>query len=456
MSMLRLTIFTLTMALLIGTGCSDDSSTETSDCVEVTPTYTYTIVDTNQTLCYDATTGSSVTCSGTGQDGAYSGNQPSYSSCNSGTVVVDNNTGLMWQASSDTDGVDGLNDDDKMTRDEAVTYCDELTYGTYSDWRLPSVKELYSIYLMSGQDLSGIPGATTNGTSVDTTGYDPFIDTDYFDVGYGDTDAGERIIDGQYASTTTNPSQIMSGITNSLENAFFGLNFVDGHLKSYESDVTGATYYVRCVRDNSDYGTNSFTDNGDSTVTDSATNLMWWQNDSAASDFTDAISQCESDTTTGGHSDWRLPNIKELQSIIDYTKSPGETSSAAINASYFNTASLTNENGDTDYAYYWSSTALLNYLGTGKKGAYITFGRGMGYITGFDDVHGAGAQRSDYKTVAGQTASSPTTYTTGDVNSDFGALIPPGNTNTYVYTSGPQGDILRAGYNYVRCVRDAN
>ncbi len=446
-------VLIISIGMIIGlvVGCSSDDETistiSVTDCVSVTPTYDYTIVDTNQTLCYDESSGAVVTCTDTGQDGEYSGNQPSYSLCNSSTVVVDNNTGLMWQASSDVDGVSGLTTSDKMTRDTAATYCSDLTYGTYTDWRLPSTKELYSIYLFSGEDLSAKTGATTNGTAVDTTGVEPFIDTDYFDIGYGDTDNNERIIDGQYATSTLNITQVMSGISETLVDAFFGVNFADGHVKSYEADATAtndADYYVRCVRGNTSYGTNNFTNNGDGvTVSDSATNLMWQKGDNTSTDFGDAITVCENDTT-GSYTDWRLPNIKELHSILDYTNSPSGTSSPAIDTTYFTSTSFTNEAGDSDWGYYWSSSALLNYLGEGDKGGYITFGRGMGYINAITDVHGAGAQRSDYKTVAGRDADAVTSVT-ADATCTFG---------TTAYKKGPQGDIIRVANNYVRCVRD--
>jgi hypothetical protein len=441
-------IFVVTFAVSV-TSCSDDSSDESSDCVDVSTTYTYTIIDTDQTTCYNSTSGASEDCSGSGQDGEYTGIQTSYSLCSDNSVVIDNNTGLMWQASSDTDGVDGLDDDDKMTYSDGTSYCSDLTLDGYSDWRLPSIKELYSIYLMSGQDISGLTGATTNGTYVDTTGYPSFIDTDYFDVGYGDTDAGERIIDGQYLSSTVNVSQVYSTISSGYVDAFFGLNYVDGHLKSYEKDASGmntATYYVRCVRGNTSYGVNDFEDNSDGTITDHATNLMWQQDDISTSEFDDAITQCAG-SSTGGYSDWRVPNIKELHSIVDYTESPGYTSNPALDTDYFNiTTGLKNEEGDDDYPYYWSSTALVGSSGKGDSAAYLTFGRGMGYIdgTGFLDVHGAGAQRGDFKDPSVQAANSDS-YA-ADANSSFGG--------TTAYSSGPQGDIRRAGFNYVRCVRD--
>ncbi len=52
-------------------------------------------------------------------------------------------------------------------------------------------------------------------------------------------------------------------------------------------------------------------------VTDTATGLMWMKSDQGAlKNWTDALSHCE-DLTLGGYSDWRLPDIKELESLID-------------------------------------------------------------------------------------------------------------------------------------------
>ena len=38
-----------------------------------------------------------------------------------------------------------------------------------------------------------------------------------------------------------------------------------------------------------------------------------------------------------GYADWRLPDVKELQSILDYTRSPGTTGSAAIDPVFSST-----------------------------------------------------------------------------------------------------------------------
>ena len=56
-----------------------------------------------------------------------------------------------------------------------------------------------------------------------------------------------------------------------------------------------------------------------------------------------------------GHADWRLPNAKELQSIVDYTRSPDTTASAAIDP-LFTCTGITNEAGKADYPFYWTST----------------------------------------------------------------------------------------------------
>jgi uncharacterized protein DUF1566 len=73
---------------------------------------------------------------------------------------------------------------------------------------------------------------------------------------------------------------------------------------------------------------NRFTDNRDGTVTDNCTGLMWQKDtadvngdgrstDQDFSTWCHALEYCY-DLSFAGHNDWRLPNVRELQSIVDY------------------------------------------------------------------------------------------------------------------------------------------
>lgn len=382
----------------------------------------YAIVDTNQTSCYNSSTGNSTPCTGLGHDADYTANQPSYSLSSDGQTVTDNITGLVWTQSSDIND-DGVVDyDDKLFQPDAVSYCENLTIGGRSDWRLPSVKEAYSLILFSGKDASNYQGT-------DTSTLVPFLDS-VFDWAFGDLDsASDRIIDGQYASTDLYVSTTMNG-----NSTMFGVNYVDGRIKGYPT--TTKEYYVRCVTGNVSYGTNDFTDNSDQTISDNATGLMWQKDDSDSHHWDDAISQCES-ASTATYNDWRLPNVKELQSIVDYTVSPDSHDQAAINA-IFNSSEIVNEEGEDDWGFYWSSTTHVDNDGDGSNATYVSFGRALGYMnSNILDVHGAGSQRSNDKV---------------NVSTEPGAQSASGSDDIFYY-KGPQGDILRTN-NKVRCVRD--
>ncbi len=379
--------------------------------------YTYPVVDTGQTECYDNS--SHITCPDAGaafygQDAQYDGNQPGYTDHGNGTIT-DNVTGLMWSQSPDTNGDGLITAADKLTYAQALAGAAAFNLAGYTDWRLPTIKELYSLILFDGLDPSGPPG---NSITVI-----PFIDTRYFEFAYGDTTAGERTIDAQFASSTRYVSTTMHG-----DETMFGVNFADGRIKGYGLTGPGGkdekTFFVLYVRGNTAYGQNSFVDNGDGTITDHATGLMWQQVDSGAGlDWAGALSYCEN-TATAGYTDWRLPNAKELQSIVDYSRSPDTTGSAAIDP-LFSVTAFTNEAGQPDYPFYWSSTTHANLTG-GQNAAYVSFGRALGYMhTGWLDVHGAGTQRSDPKS---------------------------GNSANYPTGHGPQGDAIRID-NYARCVR---
>ncbi len=216
------------------------------------------------------------------------------------------------------------------------------------------------------------------------------------------------------------------------------MNFADGRIKGYPPSIgngalsgsfSASTFYVYYVRGNSAYGVNDFKDNGDGTVTDAATTLMWSQADSKVGmDWEHALAWVQKKNAANylGHSDWRLPDVKELQSIVDYSRSPSATNSAAIDP-VFSATSPTNEGGTSDYGAYWSSTThVAAGREMGSEAAYVCFGRCMGKMFGlWMDVHGAGAQRSDPKA---------------------------GDASAYSGGRGPQGDAIRIS-NFVRLVR---
>jgi len=74
----------------------------------------------------------------TGDDGSLQkGIAPSYTVNNTDNTVTDNNFRLMWQNVDIWDGA--------KTYSVANTYCNDLTFAGYSDWRLPTRRELSTI-----------------------------------------------------------------------------------------------------------------------------------------------------------------------------------------------------------------------------------------------------------------------------------------------------------------------
>jgi len=88
----------------------------------------------------------------------------------------------------------------------------------------------------------------------------------------------------------------------------------------------------------------SFSKSGD-IVTDSSTGLQW-QDDiiGSAMSWTAAIDYCEG-MTLGEYGDWRLPNLKELTSLVDDSRI-----AIAIDTTF----------EQTSYGGYWSSTTYAN------------------------------------------------------------------------------------------------
>jgi hypothetical protein len=418
---MRWVMMPLLLIVLLFTSCEKDAVIEEADPdpVALPDISGYPIVETNQTAFYGNLTEIEAPSAGAafyGQDANFSGNDPSYTNNGDGTIT-DNITGLMWSQTPDLNGDGAVDADDKLSYSNALAGASTFGLNGYDDWRLPTIKELYSLIMFSGID----PMVESSSTG----GLEPFLNTDYFGFGYGDVSAGERIIDAQFATSTLYVSTTMNGAE-----TMFGVNFADGRIKGYPTGpMMGQTedkgFYVLYVRGNTDYGRNDFSDNGDGTIIDKATGLMWAQADNGEGlDWEDALLYAEN-SSLAGHSDWRLPNAKELQSIVDYTRSPKTHNSPAMDP-LFHCTQITNEAGALDYPYYWTGTTHYSAARQGTNAVYVCFGLGLGEMNNVVmDVHGAGCQRSDPKE---EMQGGP---------------------------DAPQGDIVRSS-NFVRLVRGAS
>lgn len=350
----------------------------------------YPLVDTMQAACYDLT-GAQIDCPAPGaplfgQDAQYAGLAASYSDQGDGTVR-DLNTGLLWQQSPGQD---------RLQYADAIGYCAALDLGGRDDWRVPTIKELYSLADFRGELLKPEEGTPR-----------PYLDTAMFDFDYPQ---GPMIFAGQYWSSTL---YLKGPVINGRNQGAFGFNFADGHIKAYgtgldfysggpaansglsngPADGQAPGNFVRCVSgDAGVYGVNDFTAPGDGTVSDAATGRMWQQaDDGTRRDWAEALAYCEA-LDLAGYDDWRLPDSKELQSIVDYDS----TTLPAIDTDIF---AITQDSETLDF---WTSTTF----GDIKSHAnVIAFGKALsrsGDQSDYTDWHGAGAQRSSIKTLEDQ------------------------------------------------------
>jgi len=398
----------------------------------------YPVIDTAQASCYDVG-GRVIACGGapSGQDAEYTTHVTSFVNNGDGTVS-DNVTGLHWQRHHSA----------AMAYSGASGYCDGLDLGGHQDWRLPDIRELYSLIDFNGH--TGIQNDRFDNWT--PANWKLFLDGS-FDVNDasavfiqepGNRETGGRILDCQVWSSSD-----PVGTTLNADDSVLGGNFCDGRIKAYPKR---SRKFTKCVRSGSGYAQNAFrlTD-GDTTVADDATGLVWtraYSNDATAfpqvtglgegdgsMGWADALAFCEG-LDYAGHTDWKLPDIKELQSIVAY-----DQVEPVIDTRYFHLAAVDRPdhcNGGTfsTYPYFWSSTTHVEYsvpmtMISGEKAAYIAFGKSWGSLNNgatWVDAHGPGAQRSDPK--SGDPASRR-------VRCGF----------------GPQSDYIGIN-NWVRCVRE--
>jgi len=263
---------------------------------------------------------------------------------NGNGTITDNLTGLMWAQNANLDGTKSWAD--------ALTFVNAFNLDGYGDWRLANINELES--LVNAQEVSPAAWLVTQGfTNVQpayywssTTSIGDTSDAFAVNMNSGssiDIDKSSLYFFWPVRGATSLPAQLWkTGQT---------VSYATGDDGDLETGVTRPT-----VR---------FLDNGDGTVTDNLTGLMWTQNANLDSikPWPDALSYVNT-LNLAGYEDWRLPNRKEFISLMDYSQS-----NPALPAGHPFLHVQTS-------TYYWSSTttalntdfAWLSRLGAGSLG----------------------------------------------------------------------------------------
>jgi hypothetical protein len=283
---------------------------------------------------------------------------------NSDGTVTDTLTGLMWLK----DG--GCLRNNWNAAFQTVTSfngspgkynCREYA-AKHSDWRLPNAKELESLINY---------GKSSSAAWLNTVGFMNMKSTYYWSsTTFRDSTSALTASRGMRSISNANAwlvnMQSGMGTMTSKNNAYYILPVrISGSEKSYEIPKTGQTVSYASGDDGYieagiDWPEPRFADNGDGTVTDNVTGLMWLKDGGCLKKtWTSALSAIKDINANSGaynclgytadHSDWRLPNVREIESLVNY----GTSNSAA----WLNSAGFMNVKS----SYYWSSTTYQNY-----------------------------------------------------------------------------------------------
>ncbi len=259
--------------------CSGTPYCELYECWEIEPTH--------QDKCYDddgeiecpafpcQADGDPAFC---GQDAQYPSNQRVFTvkTIESDKLIEDSLTGLVWQHDYAAN----------LDWQSAIDHCKDSTYANQSDWRLPTYHEIAGI--------------------VDYSRYFPVVDTDLFPIG---------TLPGMPMWTS---SVHVNGSSESWRIAL-----ASGALQARDQ---AEKMYVRCVRQNKNQNDDGRSlryfvsgTTGTETVFDRATGLTWQLSNEPGLTWEQSLKHCEG-LSYSSESDWRLPTIAELRSLVNIVK----------------------------------------------------------------------------------------------------------------------------------------
>ena len=212
-------------------------------------------------------------------------------------VVIDNNLGLMWQQK--------IPPVEELYAEDALSYCENLVYGGYDDWRLPSMENFMTI--------------------ADYGRYDPALDTEYFPD------------NGSFWTSTMEDIFIVSGPWFYTEYDYTIFDFTEPSTyvvkyyfdwSDYSKTETPYSFNIRCVRgDEAAVSEHHFIpENFKNNIVWNKNNNLIFTKTNEEQTWKEALKYC-SELNYAGISDWRLPNIKE---VTLYSLSEARTSTTKL------------------------------------------------------------------------------------------------------------------------------
>ena len=320
-------------------------------------------------------------------DGMVQAGTPFNYTDNGDGTITDNNTGLMWEKKSD-DG--GLHDKDRNHAwtggdgpfDTLWDWLDDVNaeggtgFAGYGDWRLPNVKELQS--LVNYENPSPMVGRAFNNHCV--AGVTILTGSCTADAGYWSSTTWARST-GMAWYVSFWEGDLYLGVkvagyrVRAVRGGFSGPGALPatGQTTPYPADKNDGIPGPVAVPDDGMIRAGaplSFTDNGNGTITDNNTglvwekksndgdflhdqyNIYWWSGNSVEETIWDWLEDLKS-VTFGGYKDWRIPNVRELLSIVDFQHE--RAVHAAFNTNCVPGATVLT--GSCSFTSYWTSTS---------------------------------------------------------------------------------------------------
>jgi hypothetical protein len=335
---------------------------------------------TGQVKCYNAS-GTEIVCAGTRQDGeirpGVNWPNPRFTAGTGAEAdcVIDNLTGLMWPKNGNLTG------STSNTWNDAINYANNLTLCGHSDWRLPNVNELESLInanesntyaWLNSQVFSNVQGTDYWSSTTVAGAAGAWI----VSMGSGGLIWGNKVND--YFVWPVRTGQVGVSVV-SLPKT--------GQTASYRTGDDGD------LQKGAAWPNPRFIVQTDC-VTDTLAGLIWARDANlpgSQKTWQEALSFANSRTLCG-YSDWRLPNRKELMSLVDRSQSgPALPSGHPFDnvLSDFYWSSTTNGN-DTETA--WSvymyggnvqeyNKAAEAYLWPVRGGRFFSLSPGWNFIS---------------------------------------------------------------------------